>query len=91
MLRARENHGLSKSLTIDLPVRMEDPSGTSTCCLEDLHDKASAVSALIEREYGSDIIYADDFSRAQHLMTGMNWSPEHDATTWPWPPKASGE
>ncbi|RIA47626.1 hypothetical protein [Dichotomicrobium thermohalophilum] len=91
MPRAQESAGLSKAATIDLPVGADAGAGASTTFLGELHDKASAISALIEREYAGNIAYAANFSRAQGLITGMAWSPEDAATSWPWPPDASAD
>jgi len=86
MQTAQLSAGVSKALTNDLAVCAEGASSASTQFLGELHDKASAISALIEREYAGNIAYADNFLRAQGLISGVPWSREDATTTWPWPP-----
>jgi len=91
MSSAQERAGLSKAATSDPPVGADTAGSPNKTFLGELHDKASAISALIEREYGGSITYADNFSRAQGLITGVARSAEDTAATWPWPPDASAD
>jgi len=93
MQTAQLSAGVSRALTNDLAVCAEGASSASTQFLGELHDKASAISALIEREYAGNIAYADNFLRAQGLISGVPWSAlaPDTTTTWPWPPDTGAE
>ena len=91
MQTAQEAAGVSKALTADPPMCAEGASSASTQFLGELHDKATAISALIEKEYAGNIAYAENFLRAQGLISGMPRSTEDATTTWPWPPEAGAE
>lgn len=91
MPEAKEGTGLSQAATIDLPNAAESARAPSIAFLGELHDKASAISALIEREYAGNIAFARNFSRAQGLISGTAWSAADMAATWPRPPDASGD
>jgi hypothetical protein len=91
MPKAKESTGPSQAATIDLPNAAGSARGPNTAFLGELHDKASAISALIEREYAGSIAFAGNFSRAQGLISGTAWSAADMAAIWPWPPDASGD
>jgi len=86
MQATQESIGVSRAVTGDMPLCTEGYSSAKTQFLGELHDKASAISALIEREYAGNTAYADNFLRAQGLISGVPWSREDATTTWPWPP-----
>jgi len=86
MQTAQLSAGVSRAVTGEMPIYTEGSNSASTQFLGELHDKASAISALIEREYAGNIAYADNFLRAQGLISGVPWSREDATTTWPWPP-----
>jgi len=86
MQTAQLSAGVSRAVTGEMPIYTDGSNSASTQFLGELHDKASAISALIEREYAGNIAYADNFLRAQGLISGVPWSREDATTTWPWPP-----
>jgi len=93
MQTAQLSAGVSRAVTGEMPIYTEGSNSASTQFLGELHDKASAISALIEREYAGNIAYADNFLRAQGLISGVPWSalaPDM-TTTWPWPPDTGAE
>jgi hypothetical protein len=91
MQTAQLSAGVSRAVTGEMPIYTEGSNSASTQFLGELHDKASAINALIEREYAGNIAYADNFLRAQGLISGVPWSREDATTSWPWPPDTGAE
>jgi hypothetical protein len=91
MQTAQESTGISGAAATDPLIGAESAGGTGTTFLGELHDKALAISALIRTEHSRNISYARNFGHAQDWISGMRWSAEEAATTWPWPPDASAD